>query len=105
MRRSENGVREPRKSPGAPKNKLLGTNIEEKARYVVEEQDVMRSHYCRTNSRRLYMPEGTTIVDLFREFKRSLLPTENVPSSAWFYNFMGTNYNIGTQKPQNNRYD
>ena len=66
--RSESWVREPRKSP---KNKLIGIENEDNAHYVVEEQDVMRSHYCRMNSRRLYMPEGTNIEDQYREFKRS----------------------------------
>ena len=67
--RSESWVREPQKSPN---NKLIGIEYEDKAHYVVEEQDVMRSHYCRTDTRRLYMPERTTIADFYRELKRSL---------------------------------
>ena len=68
-------MREPRKSPWAPKNKLIGIEYEDKAHYVVEEQDVMRSHYCRTDTRRLDIPEGTTIADLNREFKSRYLRT------------------------------
>ena len=64
MRRSENGMRESRKSPGAPKNKLLGTNYEDKARYISEEQDVMRSHY------------------LWNEFPK-LTSTENSKHHCW----------------------
>ena len=96
-------MREPRKSPWAPKNKLIGIEYEDKAHYVVEEQDVIRSHYCRTDTRRLYMPEGTTIADFYREFKRSLLENKKAPSHTRFYGFTGIHYNIGTQKPQNNR--
>ena len=102
-RRSTNGVRERREYHGTPSNKLVATEVEDRARLVVEASQVMRSHYCRTNSRRLYLPAGTGIADLYREFKRAFNENTKIPSHTWFYQFMGTNYNIGTHKPKNDR--
>ena len=102
-RRSTNGVRERKEYKGTPKTKLLETEVEDRARLVVEASQVMRSHYCQTNSRRLYLPAGTSIADLYREFKRAFNENTKIPSHTWFYQFMGTNYNIGTHKPKNDR--
>ena len=70
-RRSTKGVRERGEYNGTPKNTLLETEVEERARLVVETSQVMRSHFCQTNARRLYIPAGTGIADLYRESRRS----------------------------------
>ena len=79
--------------------------LEEKARYIVESAQVMRSHYCRTSSRRQYLPEGVHLADLYREFVKCVDEEEGekVPSHTWFYTFVGQHYNLGTHKPVKDR--
>ena len=98
-----NGIRERRENNGTPKNTLLETEVEERARLVVETSQVMRSLYCQTNSRRLYLPAGMGIADLYREFKGAIEANTKILSYTWFYQFMGKNYNIGTHRPKNDR--
>ena len=102
-RQSTNGVRERKEYKGTPKNKLLETEVEDRARLVVEASQVMRSHYYQTNSRRLYLPAGMGIADLYREFKGAIEANTKILSYTWFYQFMGKNYNIGTHRPKNDR--
>ena len=47
-----------------------------------------------------YLPAGTTIKDVKREFVKSLETNERVPSNSWFYEFVSTNYNLGTVEPK-----
>ena len=70
--------------------------LEEKARYIVESAQVMRSHYCRTSSRRQFLPEGVHLADLYREFVRCVDEEEGekVPSQ---------HYNLRTHKPVKDR--
>ena len=102
-RRSVNGVRERRVYRGTPSNKMTESEIEDKARLVIEASQVMRSHYCRTSSRRQYLPAGVHLADLYREFLKSVTEDERKPSHTWFYTFCGSNYNLGTHKPKSDR--
>ena len=63
----------------------------------------MRSHYCRTHTRRRYLPAGVSISDLYREFLKSLNTGETPPSLSWFQTYAGTRYNIGTHAPKSDR--
>ena len=65
------------------KNKLIGTQIEDKTRFVIESSKVMKSHFCRTQTRRRYVPVRAFITDCYMEFQ----------------NYAGTRYNIGTHVP------
>ena len=65
-------MREPRKSPWAPKNKLIGIEYEDKAHYVVEEQDVMRSHYCIMDTLSMKTPTQTQI----EKYERHIISKE-----------------------------
>ena len=101
--RSTNGLREKRKYNVTPKNKLQETEVEDRAWIVVETSQILRSHYCRTNYKRLYLHAGTGIADLYREFRRSFEAHTKIQCHTWFYQFMGKNYSIGTNRSNNIR--
>ena len=88
---------------GVPANKIQDSEIADKARFVIEGSQVTRSHYCRTSSRRQYLPAGVHLADLYREFLKSLTEDEKKLSHTWFYTFCGTNYNLGTHKPKSDK--
>ena len=79
-------MREPRQYNGTPPNKMRSSMLEEKARYIVESAQVMRSHYCRTSFRRQYLPDGVHLADLYWEFVKCVDEEdgEKVPSHKWF---------------------
>ena len=85
------------------KTKLIGTQINDKARFFIKSSKALRSHYCRTQTRRRYMPVGVSIADLYREILKALDPGETPPSLSWFQNYAGTTYNTGTHAPKSNR--
>ena len=57
----------------------LETVVEDRTRPMVETSQVMRSHYLQTNSGKLYLPAGTGVAYLYREFRRLFDPDTRNP--------------------------
>lgn len=102
LSKSTHGVRHPSSRP-SPSNKIPEP-AREKVRAHIRSINTVESHYCRSETKRLYFEAGLTLPKVFEMFKTSEFFDAQIKESFYRAIFTGE-FNIGFHQPMKDQCD